>query len=242
MTGQAGRPPGSYPGPGAGAGRGEGVPGGGSQRDPAVLAALGDPARRLLYEYITAQDHPVSRDEAADATGLKRPTAAFHLERLAADGLLDVRFARLSGRTGPGAGRTAKLYVRAHRQIDVSLPPRRYLILGDVLASALDEAQRRPEAAGEAVARAAERAGRDLAAGCEDLAQLAGAGYQPRVRGDGVTQLANCPFHELVVRHPQLVCTLNLHLLQAALACLGRPERAQLDPAPGRCCVTIVPA
>jgi predicted ArsR family transcriptional regulator len=62
------------------------------------------------------------------------------------------------------------------------------------------------------------------------------------VSGDGVTQLANCPFHELVVRHPQLVCTLNLHLLQAALARLGRPERAQLDPAPGRCCVTIVPA
>lgn len=246
MTGQPGSPPrqpGSPSGPGAGAGQGEGVPGGGSQRDPAVLAALADPARRRLYEYITAQDHPVSRDEAADATGLKRPTAAFHLERLAADGLLDVRFARLSGRTGPGAGRTAKLYVRAHRQIDVSLPPRRYLILGDVLASALDEAQRLPGAADEAAARAAERAGRQLAAGSEDLAQLlASAGYQPRPGGDGVTQLANCPFHELVVRHSQLVCTLNLHLLQAALAELGRPERARLDPAPGRCCVTIAPA
>jgi predicted ArsR family transcriptional regulator len=239
MTGQPGGPA----GPAAGAGQAECVPGGGSQRDPAVLAALGDPARRRLYEYISAQDHPVSRDEAADATGLKRPTAAFHLERLAADCLLDVRFARLSGRTGPGAGRTAKLYVRGERQIDVSLPPRRYLIVGDVLASALDEAQRRPGGAGEAVARAAEQAGRQLAAGCADLAQLlAGAGYQPRPGGDGVTLLANCPFHELMVRHPELVCTLNLHLLRAALAELGRPEQARLDPAPGRCCVTIVPA
>jgi predicted ArsR family transcriptional regulator len=237
MTG----PPGSPPGPAAGPG--EGVPGGGSQRDPAILAALGDPARRQLYEYVAAQDHPVSRDEAAGATGMKRPTAAFHLERLAADGLLDVRFARLSGRTGPGAGRTAKLYVRAHRQIDVSLPPRRYLIMGDVLASALDEAQRQPTAAGEAVARAAGRAGRQLAAGSADLAQLlAEAGYQPRPGRDGVTLLANCPFHELVVRHPELVCTLNLHLLQAALAELDCPEQARLDPAPGRCCVTIVPA
>lgn len=228
----------SHPG-----GPGAGVPGGGSQRDPAALAALGDPARRQLYEYITTQDHPVSRDEAAGATGLKRPTASFHLERLAADGLLDVRYARLSGRSGPGAGRTAKLYVPAHRQIDVSLPPRRYLLVGDVLASALDEAQRRPSAAGEAVARAAERAGRQLAAGCENLTELlASAGYQPRAAGDGVTQLANCPFHELVVGHPQLVCTLNLHLLRAALARLGRPEQARLDPAPGRCCVTIVPA
>ena len=236
MTGLPGRQAGLVPG--------DEAPGGGSQRDPATLAALGDRARRQLYEYIAAQDHPVSRDEAADATGLKRPTAAFHLERLATDGLLDVCFARLSGRTGPGAGRTAKLYVRAQRQIDVSLPPRRYLILGDVLASALDEAQRRPETAGEAGARAAERAGRQLAGGCQDLAQLlAEAGYQPRAgRDDGVTLLANCPFHELVVRHPQLVCTLNLHLLQAALAELGRPEQARLDPAPGRCCVTIVQA
>ncbi len=236
MTGRPGEPA-------TGAGPGEDVPDGGTQRDPAVLAALGDPARRQLYEYVTGQDHPVSRDEAAGATGLKRPTAAFHLERLAADGLLDVRFARLSGRSGPGAGRTAKLYVRADRQIDVSLPPRRYLIVGDILASALDEAQHRPGTAGEAVARAAERAGRQLAAGCGDLAHLlASAGYQPRTGGDGVTQLANCPFHELVVRHPQLVCALNLHLLQAALAELGRPEQARLDPALGRCCVTIVPA
>ena len=208
-----------------------------------VLAALGEPARRALYAYVAAQGRPVSRDEAADATGMKRATAAFHLERLAADGLLEVGFARLSGRTGPGAGRTAKLYSRAHRQIEVSLPPRRYAVAGDILASAVEEAQRLSLPVGEAVIRAAERAGRQAAAGGADLAGvLASLAYEPRDTDTGETQLTNCPFHELVVRHRDLVCTLNLHLLRAILAELGVPARARLDPAEGRCCVTITPS
>ncbi len=208
-----------------------------------VLAALGEPARRALYTYVAAQGRPVSRDEAADATGMKRATAAFHLERLAADGLLEVGFARLSGRAGPGAGRTAKLYSRAHRQIEVSLPPRRYAVAGDILASAVEEAQRLSLPVGDAVTRAAERAGRQVAAGGADLAGvLASLAYEPRDTDTGETQLTNCPFHELVVRHRDLVCTLNLHLLRAILAELGVPARARLDPAEGRCCVTITPS
>jgi predicted ArsR family transcriptional regulator len=68
---------------------------------------------------------------------------------------------------------------------------------------------------------------------------LASLGYEPRDDGPGETQLTNCPFHELAVRHRELVCTLNLHLLRAALAELGAPARARLDPAEGRCCVTL---
>ena len=228
-------------GPGAGGGPGA-AEGPGAGGDLGALAALGEPARRALYTYVAAQDRPVSRDEAADATGMKRATAAFHLERLAEDGLLDVGFARLSGRTGPGAGRTAKLYSRAHRQIDVSLPPRRYAVAGDILACAVEEAQRRSVPIGEAVTQVAEQTGRQMAAGSAGLADmLASLGYEPRDAGLGETQLANCPFHELAVRHRELVCTLNLHLLRAALAELGAPAQARLDPAEGRCCVTIIP-
>jgi predicted ArsR family transcriptional regulator len=214
-----------------------------AERDVGALAALGEPARRALYSYVSAQGRPVSRDEAADATGMKRPTAAFHLERLVEDGLLDVGFARLSGRTGPGAGRTAKLYSRARRQIEVSLPPRRYEIAGDILACAVEEAQRSPVTVEDAVARAAAQAGRRMAAGAASLDDvLASVGYEPRTAETGVTHLANCPFHDLAVRHPELVCALNLHLLGAALDELGVPARARLDPpgpAGGRCCVTI---
>src|SRR5215469_17859100 len=139
-----------------------------AERDPGALAALGEPARRALYAYIAAQGRAVSRDEAADATGMKRATAAFHLDRLVEDGLLEVGFARLSGRTGPGAGRTAKLYSRARRPIDISLPPRRYALAGDILASAVEEAQESSVPIGEAVSRAAELAGHQVAAGGTD--------------------------------------------------------------------------
>jgi predicted ArsR family transcriptional regulator len=233
------RDPGADAGPSAQAAHGAGP---GAPPDLGALAALGEPARRALYAYIAAQGRPVSRDEAAGATGMRRATAAFHLERLVEDGLLEAGFARLSGRTGPGAGRTAKLYSRAHRQIDVSLPPRRYAVAGDILASAVEEAQRRSVPIGEAVTQAAERTGRQMAAGSTGLADmLASLGYEPRDAGPGETQLANCPFHELAVRHRELVCTLNLHLLRAALAGLGAPAQARLDPAEGRCCVTITP-
>ena len=144
----------TLPDPGASGGRPEADPG--ALADLGALAALGEPARRALYAYVAAQGRPVSRDEAAGATGMRRATAAFHLERLVEDGLLEAGFARLSGRTGPGAGRTAKLYSRAHRQIDVSLPPRRYAVAGDILATAVEEAQRRSVPVGEAVTQAAE--------------------------------------------------------------------------------------
>src|SRR5215472_13331169 len=112
----------------------------GGAGDVQAVAALGDPARRALYAYVTGAGRPVTRDEAAAATGMKRATATFHLERMVSDGLLAVEFARVSGRAGPGAGRTAKLYTRACRQIAVSLPPRQYELAATIMARALDEA------------------------------------------------------------------------------------------------------
>ena len=205
-----------------------------------ALAALGEPTRRALYAYVAAQDRAVSRDEAASATATKRATAAFHLERLVDDGLLEARFARVSGRTGPGAGRTAKLYARARRQIAVSLPPRRYEIAAEVLASALEAAEREAAPVREAVAHAAGQAGRQIATGGADLAEvLSRSGYEPKRGPDGCIHLANCPFHDLLARHVDLVCAMNLHLLRGLIGELGAGAHARLDPAEGRCCVTI---
>ncbi len=107
----------------------------------AALAALDEPTRRQLYEHVVAQPEAVSRDEAAAALQLRRSTAAFHLDRLMEEGLLDVVYARRSGRSGPGAGRPAKLYRRSQRQVSVSLPERRHELAGRLLAAALDEAE-----------------------------------------------------------------------------------------------------
>ena len=215
-----------------------------------ALTALSEPARRALYSYVAAQDHPVCRDEAAQACGLKRSTAAFHLDRLVTDGLLEAGFARLSGRAGPGAGRTSKLYTRADRQIRVSLPPRQYELASGILAAAVEAAQSPPGQSPpgqspparveEMVAREARRAGRQLAAAGTSLADVLNhAGYEPKPGPEGSVHLANCPFHELAARHPGLVCAMNLHLLCGVMAALGAAGEARLDPGEGRCCVTI---
>src|SRR5664280_3642410 len=77
--------------------------------DVAAVASLDEPTRRGIYDHVCAHSSPVSRDEVTEALGIPRRTAAFHLDRLAELGLLSVSFARRSGRSGPGAGRTAKL-------------------------------------------------------------------------------------------------------------------------------------
>src|SRR5690606_669386 len=92
----------------------------------AGVAALNDPVRRALYRFVADSAEAVSREQAASAVGVQKALAAFHLDKLADEGLLEFEFKRLTGRRGPGAGRPAKLYRRSARQIDLSLPPREY--------------------------------------------------------------------------------------------------------------------
>src|SRR5829696_2527621 len=67
-------------------------------------AALDQPVRADLYALLIDRDDWVSRDEAADAVGVPRSVAAFHLDKLAEADLVQVRFERPPGRGGPGAG------------------------------------------------------------------------------------------------------------------------------------------
>jgi predicted ArsR family transcriptional regulator len=218
------------------------------ERQVAGIGALAEPARRALYAYVCSQPGPVSREQAAEQTGLALHSVRFHLDRLVEEDLLDVEFRRLSGRSGPGAGRPAKLYRRSDRQLSVSMPPRRYDLAGDVLAEAVDRSVRDGIAVAEAVHSAAVTHGRRLgadaaadAAGSEQerTAQvLAGLGYEPRVAGAAVV-LANCPFDRLARDHTELVCGLNLALVEGVLQGLGCSTlQAVLDPQPGQCCVT----
>ena len=213
----------------------------------AGVGALAEPARRALYLYVVGQPEPVSRDRAAAGVGLARHTAKFHLDKLVAEGLLSTEFRRLSGRSGPGAGRPTKLYRRADRQIAVTLPERHYDLAGQILAAAVEAAGRSGVPVVEAVQEAAAVAGRRLGSACgtpvrslDDVARvLAGQGYEPRIEGSAVV-LANCPFHALARDHTALVCDMNLQLLGALLDVLGGIDvHARLEPAPQRCCVVV---
>jgi predicted ArsR family transcriptional regulator len=210
----------------------------------AAVAALAEPTRRRLYDHVVRSSTPLSRDDVAGATGVSRATTAFHLDRLVADGLLDVHYARRSGRTGPGAGRPAKLYRRAECSVSVALPERRYDLAGELLADALAEADRSGERPTRVLDRRAFRRGQELAAGAGAgreavLGVLEEHGFEPRAGEDGVT-LANCPFHALAQQHTELVCGMNLRLVEGLLDGVpGADLAASLRPELGMCCVRL---
>jgi predicted ArsR family transcriptional regulator len=217
--------------------------------DVASLAALSEPVRRSLYRYVVAQDRPVSREDAAAGVGVPHHVAKFHLDRLAVDGLLDVEYRRPPGRSGPGAGRPTKLYRRGSRDITVSLPQRRYELAGQVMAEALTSAARDARPVQDTIRVAARAAGQQLADTAEPGSAvspqqmvsdvLARYGYEPRATDDGVV-LTNCPFHHLAQTYTELVCGMNLDLIDGVLGrlCPGRLQ-ARLDPGPDHCCVAI---
>ncbi|GAA0459146.1 helix-turn-helix transcriptional regulator [Actinoplanes campanulatus] len=220
--------------------------------DVASVAALGDPVRRRLYRFVVAQGEPVSRETSASAIGVAFHVAKFHLDRLVADGLLDIEYRRPPGRGGPGAGRPAKLYRRVERDISVTLPERRYDLAGLVLAEAVTVATRGGVSLDAALRAAARTTGQALLqnhptsetqedGGERDVvtAVLARNGYEPRTV-DGETLLGNCPFHSLAAQYTELVCGMNLDLIDGLLEADGpRGRCARLDPGPDRCCVTI---
>jgi predicted ArsR family transcriptional regulator len=218
-----------------------------------AVAALDEPTRRQLYDYVVQQPEPVSRDEAAAACDLPRTTAAFHLDRLVSEKLLDVVYERRTGRTGPGAGRPAKLYRRSDQHVAVSLPQRRYELAGRLLSGALEHAERSGDSPRAALDQRAYQLGTELgeaaraAAGNSDardtaLRVLGSHGFEPRLDGGRIT-LANCPFHALAQEYTDLVCGMNLSLLDGLLDGLGATcLTARLDPTPPFCCVHLEPS
>ncbi|MBC2642025.1 MULTISPECIES: metalloregulator ArsR/SmtB family transcription factor [unclassified Rhodococcus (in: high G+C Gram-positive bacteria)] len=210
---------------------------------PAVLAALSnldDPLRRRLYEYVSESEAPVSREQAAAAVDVGRTLAAYHLDKLADAELLTVSYQRPAGRGGPGAGRPAKLYTRAATELSVSVPPRDYELLARLLVSSVE--QDASGAVRAAVNEAAVDAGKRAAAatGGDLLEALRGCGYLPQVDADGRVDLRNCPFHRVARDHLDVVCGLNLRLVEGVIAgSTQRDARAELAPGPGRCCVVV---
>jgi predicted ArsR family transcriptional regulator len=220
----------------------------------AGVASLAEPQRRALYRFVVDRDGAVSKDEAATALGIARSVAAFHLDRLVADGLLTAEYRRLTGRQGPGAGRPAKLYRRADRELSVSLPARQYDLAAELLAAAVNEATHTDTPVAEALTRVATDRGRELGERARTeagkrpsrrarlgaaMAVLDEQGYEPHPHGNEIV-LANCPFHALVDEQRELVCGMNLDLLCGMAEAVGADLlAARLAPSEGNCCVRL---
>lgn len=220
-----------------------------------AVAALADRLRRTLYLFIRGAGRPVTREEAAKASGISRKLAAFHLDKLVDAGLLATHYARPPGRSGPGAGRTAKYYEPSAIEVDLSIPERRYDLLGRLLVEAV-RSERRGEKGRDAAVRVAQAAGtevgesvrrearlrrlgpeRTLAVAAEVLERY---GYEPFETADGDLKLRNCPFHALAKDAPDLVCEMNRSYLDGLIRGLGNETvTAELTRVPGECCVTL---
>lgn len=223
------------------------------QQEVKGVAALDDPVRRKLYFFVAREHREVSRDEAARAVGTSRGLAAFHLDRLVQEGLLDVAYRRLTGKSGPGAGRPSKLYRRSGRQITVSLPPRSYELAARLFAEALSSTD--SETSGESLAAAAqgfgERLGAEARALCAADAGTPGVlaaigsvlqtyGFEPAPTSDGGMCLYNCPFHTLARAYTTLVCGMNLDLMRGVLRGAGADDViAEIVPRSDMCCVVL---
>jgi predicted ArsR family transcriptional regulator len=224
----------------------------GSSSGLAAVSSLDDPVRARLYDVVSASSAPMGRDEAAAGAGIGRPLAAYHLDKLVELGLLTATYQRPAGRSGPGAGRPAKLYARSGREFAVAVPPREYELAARLLAVAVqsDTSGR----SSEALRDTARRYGAGLASGGQAAATGGAAsrgveaalrqhGFEPWRAADGAVRLRNCPFHQLAAQHPALVCGMNLALIEGLINGSGASDlHPELDPRPGRCCVVIIDA
>lgn len=233
--------------------------------DVESIGALADPVRASLYEYIATQSDAVGREQCAEAVGITSGQAKFHLERLVDAGLLITEHRRLTGRSGPGAGRPAKLYRRSRTPVRVALPERRHDLAGEILAEAIhlsssglplpDAIERAAHDAGATALQphdaqtrdggtrtdtpahpSDEPAARQLTAAKSALAEI---GYEPEQQSSTV-RLRNCPFDPLSRTHTDLICAMNHSYLEGVLDGLGCSSvQAQLEPHDSYCCVSL---
>ena len=226
-----------------------------SARRITAVAALDQPLRRDLYRLLAGAPGWTTRDDAASALGIARSVAAFHLDKLADVGVVEVRFERVGGRTGPGAGRPSKLYRPARDEVVASVPDRHYDLAGSLLASAVAESASTGAPVRDCLATVARnagcRVGRGVAVSSERATQddrradiisvLEPHGYEPVSGDDEEIALANCPFHRLAEEQRELVCGMNLDFLSGVIEGLAVDDHltARLDPDPGFCCVRI---
>jgi predicted ArsR family transcriptional regulator len=211
-----------------------------------AMAALREPKRRRLYQYVERQPRAVSRDEAAQAVGISRALAAFHLDKLVRLGLLKTEYRRLSGRSGPGAGRTSKLYRRSRHQFAMSLPHRNHELLARLLAEASGSGSRILPGAepgrdyGRSLGSRARRRIRGHPAQARLLAcveaVLESLGFEPYRASPLEVRLRNCPFDPLSRLYTPLVCGVGQAVISGIVEGVGADLRVGRDEQPDRCC------
>ncbi len=194
-----------------------------------LAGTLGDATRRGIYVTVRESPEPMTASQIAELFDIHANVARHHLDRLVADGYLQVTRRRPSGRTGPGAGRPAKHYEPTRKNVSVQFPARRYDLLAELLLRVIERIA--PDNAAEVADEIGREYGRELAAeiGFPDEAgydtaavavakALMGVGFEVEARlGDHELVTRFCPFGESAKNHPAIVCQLDQGLVTGLL-------------------------
>ena len=194
-----------------------------------LAGTLGDATRRGIYVTVRESPEPVTASQIAELFDIHANVARHHLDRLVADGYLQVTRRRPSGRTGPGAGRPAKHYEPTRKNVSVQFPARRYDLLAELLLRVIERIA--PDDAATIADEIGREYGRELAAeigfpnesGYETAAiavarALMGVGFEVEARpGDHELVTRFCPFGESAKNHPAIVCQLDQGLVSGLL-------------------------
>jgi predicted ArsR family transcriptional regulator len=186
--------------------------------------------------------------EVAEATGLHPSTVRAHLDQLTGSGLL------ARSRRGDGTpGRPAWRYEAVASRPEEHRPDGGYRDLAAALVAHLARGEADPHGAG---VRAGRDWGRSLAGQLpRGAAPVDGVvrvldrlGFSPaiveRPRGGAVVHLRSCPFLDLALANPDVVCGLHEGVVGGALGVLGAgAAQTELEPfaLPGACVVRVSP-
>jgi predicted ArsR family transcriptional regulator len=205
------------------------------------LCALDDRSRRAAYLAVRSADRALTRAEVAAAVGISARLAAFHLEKLCSEGLIEATYDR-DGRSA-GVGHPAKRYRPTRTELELSVPPRRYDLAAEILAAAFERA---PDSTQDKLLDVATEYGRAIGSTTSAsngdsrlLTALGLLGYEPTVTSVDDIVLRNCPFRVVAQAQKDVICAMNLALVTGVLAGTESPHHADLSPSTERCCVTI---
>ena len=192
--------------------------------------ALGDPTRRRVFFVVRQAAEAQTKDNVAEAVGIERRLAGFHLDKLVEQGFLTAEFRRRDG-GGPGAGRPPKVYALAETEAAVTLPERHYDLLAELLLRAMSEPGASPQAQLESVGF---EFGRSLAqeqtavgaspftptqAIAEVVRLLTRYGFAATSEGTATTiKACACPFEEMAFHDPARVCGLDRSIWKGILS------------------------
>lgn len=200
----------------------------------AVYKALGDDTRYALFAELSASPKPLSTSELAERVGLHPNTVRPHLERMREVGLLEVHMDSRGS-----VGRPQHRYRPAAGAPGVDLDPPSYQLLAGLLAELAGTGRGDGVVDPEEVAAVGRTEGRRLAA-AQRAARPRGArpacvealraamerlGFEPAV-GEPVGArveilFANCPFRDLAIAHPEVVCHLHRGIAEGVAELVG---------------------